>query len=149
MAIKRKLFSKCLQYVEERINSSKQAMEEAQQAANKEGKSSVGDKYETTRAMMQIERDKSAKQLAEALKLKKVLDQMNPDKKTEEITLGSLVQTSNGNFYFAISMGKVLVDNTEVFVISPVSPIGKKLSGLKAGGVVEMNSREFKVERVI
>ena len=52
-------------------------MVNAQEAANEEGKSSVGDKYETGRAMMQIERDKAAQQLDEALKLKNIIDQIS------------------------------------------------------------------------
>ena len=44
-------------------------MANAQESANAEEKSSAGDKYETGRAMMQIERDKAAQQLNESMKL--------------------------------------------------------------------------------
>ena len=70
-SLKEKLLTLCTQYVEEKINICTEAMRNAQDAANEEDKSSAGDKYETGRAMMQIERDNAAVQLDEALKLKK------------------------------------------------------------------------------
>ena len=68
-------------------------MNDAQLSANEEGKSSAGDKYETGRAMMQIEREKAANQLEEALKLKRIIDQLQPDVHHEIATLGSVVIT--------------------------------------------------------
>ncbi len=62
-SIKTRLLALCHNYVDQRITNSKQAMDDAQAAANEEGKSSAGDKYETGRAMAQIERDKAAQQL--------------------------------------------------------------------------------------
>ena len=60
-------------------------MVNAQQAANEEGKSSAGDKYETGRAMMQIERDKAAQQLDEALKLKNIIDHIPWKQEVEKL----------------------------------------------------------------
>lgn len=84
------------------------AIEHAQLAANEETKSSAGDKYETGRAMMQLEIEKQSVQLAEAMKLKHVLSQINPEKTTETIQSGSLVFTDQGNFYISISAGKLI-----------------------------------------
>jgi hypothetical protein len=74
--VKSKLLAMCIEYVEQRISSATTAMQNAQEAANEEGKSSAGDKYETGRAMMQIERDQAAAQLDESLKLKRTLHQI-------------------------------------------------------------------------
>ena len=52
---KDELYKKCVQIIENQILLAQQGIENAQQAANEETKSSAGDKYETTRAMMQIE----------------------------------------------------------------------------------------------
>lgn len=52
-------------------------MEGAQEAANSESKSSAGDKYETGRAMAQLERDRHAQLLAEAQKVERELTQLN------------------------------------------------------------------------
>ena len=68
-------------------------MRNAQEAANEESKSSAGDKYETGRAMMQIERDNAAAQLDEALKLKKTLSLISASENHHVISLGSIVIT--------------------------------------------------------
>ena len=71
--IKSKLYQQCLNIIEDKINVARVSMDTAQQAADQESKSSVGDKYETGRAMMQLEKEKLMFQIHEALKLKKVL----------------------------------------------------------------------------
>lgn len=147
--VKASLLTVCFGYVNHRIANSKQAMDDAQAAANEEGKSSAGDKYETGRAMAQIERDKAAQQLDEALKLKKVLDGLDPSIVTDSVRLGSVVETTNSNFYLTISAGKFLVEGKEFLIISTNSPIGKLLLNLKAGDTFRFNNKEEVVMHVI
>ena len=56
----------CLLVIEQRIKTAQTAMQNAQDSANNENKSTAGDKYETARAMGQLDRDMNAKQLKEA-----------------------------------------------------------------------------------
>jgi transcription elongation GreA/GreB family factor len=146
--IKSHLLAQCTQYVDQRIANCKQAMDDAQAAANEEGKSSAGDKYETGRAMMQIERDKAAQQLEEALKLKKVLDGLDSSIVSKVARLGSMVETTHYNFYLSISAGKFLVEGKEFLIVSPNSPIGKLLLNLKVGDAFRFNDKEEIVRRV-
>jgi transcription elongation GreA/GreB family factor len=139
--LKARLLDHCHDYVNQRIMTATQAMNNAQAAANEEGKSSAGDKYETGRAMMQIERDKAAQQLEEALKLKKVLDGLDSSIVSKSVRLGSVVKTTNASFYMAISAGKCLVGTAQYFAVSPISPIGKLLSGLTEGDQFLFNSK--------
>lgn len=129
-SIKHSLLNACMQYVEQRITTATQAMHDAQRSANEESKSSAGDKYETGRAMMQIERDKAALQVEEALKLKRVLGQINPDVQADKISLGSVVITNTFKVYMAIGVGKVNVEGEDFLIIAPLSPLGKALIGL-------------------
>lgn len=147
--IKQRLHQACLNKVEQRISDAKASMEAAQQAANSETKSSAGDKYETGRAMMQQEQDKAASQLMEALKLKKVLDQLNPEKEHHQVQAGSLVVTSQGNFYIATSIGQLYLDGVPYMIISPVSPLAQQLAGLQAGKTLDFNGRKFTVEQLL
>ena len=77
--IKHELYNLCQAYLQQRLLTAKQAIEAAQQAANNQTKSSSGDKYETGRAMMQLEIKKDSAQLSESLKLKHALDQISSD----------------------------------------------------------------------
>ncbi len=142
-SLRQKLFNACLDYVNKRIDTSKQAMADAQESANAEEKSSAGDKYETGRAMMQIERDKAAQQLNESMKLKQVLDQINnTEVRQSVVSLGSVVITSSApHFYVAISMGKIQIDGVEYIALAPQSPIGKSLLGLKATDTFIYNNK--------
>lgn len=149
MGVKTKLHQLCNEYVENRIGIVKKAMAEAQNAANEETKSSAGDKHETGRAMAQLETEKLSKQLSEALKLKQALNQINPDNDSTKTMLGSLVITSNGNFYMSISAGKLIIDQTEYYAISPVSPIGKQLLNLKVGDEFSFNGKRFVIKNVV
>lgn len=125
------------------------AILDAQRSANEETKSSAGDKYETGRAMAQLEIEKSMYQLAEVKKLKQTLEQMVRDRQTLSIQMGSVVLTNQGNFYVAISAGPFTILGKVYFAISPASPIGQKLMGLKAEDSFNLNAKAFKIQEII
>lgn len=149
ITIKERLHEACLHKVEQRISDAKASMEAVQEAANEETKSSAGDKYETGRAMMQQEQDKAASQLMEALKLKKVLDQLNAGKEYQQVQAGSLIFTDQGNFYISASIGQLSLEGVTYMVISPVSPLAQQMAGLQAGEELNFNGRKFKVQQVV
>ncbi len=127
MIQKKVLFDYCKQYVDKRIALVTNEMNAAQEAANSETKGSAGDKHETGRAMMHLEKEKNALQLVEHLKLKKVLAQISPEETHQHVRLGSLILTNSGIYYLSIAIGKVEIGGKIYFVISPVSPIGNLL----------------------
>ncbi len=65
------------------------------------------------------------------------------------VVLGSVVYTSNGNFYIAASIGKVAVENQPFFAISPASPIGKLLLTKKAKETFSLNGNDFTILAII
>lgn len=147
--LKHRLLAACAAYVQDRVDRGKEAMESAQESANTETKSSAGDKHETGRAMAQLEREKSARQLAEAMKLKHALASVDADKVHDSVELGSLVITSNGKFYISISAGKIEVDGEMYFAISAGSPIGQQLIGKRAGDEASFNKRSFQITELL
>jgi hypothetical protein len=146
--IKQQLHALCLAYIEERIKGANQAIQFAQASANEETKSSAGDKYETGRAMAQLEIEKNSTQLAEAKKLKQILLQLDPSKATETAQAGSVVITNQGRFYISIPAGQFIIEGESYFAISPSSPIAQKLLGLRIGYQFSFNKKEFVVEGV-
>ena len=147
--IKHELFKLCEHYVASSINTIQQVITNAQAAANDETKSSAGDKYETTRAMMQIEIENNTTQLANFEKMRNVLTRINPDKTSQQIELGSLVITNHGNFYISISAGKLTVEDELYFAISTASPLGSKLIGLSVGKTAQLDKREYLIKEVL
>ena len=146
--LKQRLVAECKRYVASRIETANQAMINAQKAANEEDKSSVGDKYETGRAMMQIERDKAAQQLDEALKLKNIIDQLPIERESEKIMLGSLVITNSKKIFISIGIGKLTLDDEEFLVVAPGSPLGKQLMGLKVHDETMFNKERLTILQI-
>ncbi len=147
--LKKELHQLCINYVQNRIDTAEQAINAAQQAANEETKSSAGDKYETGRAMMQQDKDRNIAQLNEACKLMVALNYINPNGISTTAETGSLVITTNANFYIAISAGTIVVDNESFYAVSPASPVGLKLKGQKAGDTFSLNNKSYQVIAVI
>lgn len=148
-SIKKELLNHCLALVEQRIFNAQQAMASAQQSANAEEKSSAGDKYETGRAMAQIERDKAAQQLNEAMILKNALSLVNVRSTGNKVSSGSLVITDKDHFFIAISMGKQRAGDSDFFVVAPVTPIGRILMGLGAGDQFLFNNQLHTIREIL
>ena len=145
---KKVLYQKCLDFVEQRINNAQTALDSATEAGNSEGKSSAGDKHETGRAMAQIDQENARKQLHEAHELKKALQKINPELNSVKAVAGSIVITDKNIFFISIAVGKIELNATTVFVLSPASPIGQKLLGLTAGEQMEFNGQIYKIKEV-
>ena len=145
---KQELILKCQELINDRLLLIQQNMAFAQKSANEETKSSAGDKYETGRAIAQMERDKAAIQLSEALKLKKVIDQLNPGSKAKVVGLGSIVYTDQGVFFIAVSLGAIEIKNVNIISISPISPLGQKFIKQTAGDLVVFNDNKYSILEV-
>ncbi|MCE7863419.1 MAG: 3-oxoacyl-ACP synthase [Bacteroidetes bacterium CHB5] len=141
MKVRKQLFDLCNAFADARISAAQEAMQQAQDAANDEEKSSAGDKYETGRAMAHLEKEKAAAQVAAGNKLKEVLNKINPTQLTTKATLGSIVYTNIGDFYLAISAGKLVVEGKEYLAVSPASPIGLQLMGSKVGSKITFQNK--------
>lgn len=147
-SVKARLLAACLQYVDQRISTSRTAMNQAQASANEEGKSSAGDKYETGRAMMQIERDKAAHQLDESMKLRQTLESLVLTAPAQTVRPGSLVTTTSQTIFVAIGIGKLAVDGNEYLVVGPASPLGKNLIGKGTNDVFTLGFREERIVKI-
>jgi transcription elongation GreA/GreB family factor len=146
--IKKALLMLCHEFVEARVKSAELSMEMAQASANEESKSSAGDKYETGRAMAQLEIEKGSGQLVEARKMRQALERVSLNVGPPVIQLGSLVYTNQGNYFVAVAAGQLTVNGVTWFAISPASPIGKNLKGLGVGDSFMFNQMEITIEKV-
>ena len=147
--LKHQLLAECKRHVDLRIATAKQSMDDAQQSANEENKSSVGDKYETGRAMMQIERDKAATQLEEAVKLKHILDHIAIDTESQKVISGSLIITDSKKIFISIGLGRLTLDGEQFLVVGVGSPLGKALMGLNVGDQVVFNNERLTILQIV
>lgn len=148
MNLKEELKLKCIDLIQEKISMIKNAINAAQASANEETKSSAGDKYETGRAMAQLEIEKLTAQLGENQKLIQQLDTLNLQEEKTKIRLGSLIYTEQANYFLSISLGNVTLENQSFILLSPSSPIGKLFLGKTAGEEIEFNGRKIGIKRI-
>ncbi|MCF8246326.1 MAG: hypothetical protein K9J37_16280 [Saprospiraceae bacterium] len=127
------LLAHCQQYVNQRLETITSTQAGIRQALDEETKSTAGDKHETGRAMMQLEQEKLALQLAEVQQLQQVVDRIQLEDLPPGIGEGSLVLTGQGNYFIAISAGKLELDGMVYYLISLASPIAAALVSRKAG----------------
>jgi transcription elongation GreA/GreB family factor len=147
--IKAALLQACRNAIEQRITVAEQAMLDAQQSANSEEKSSAGDKYETGRAMSQIERDRCAKQLAEARQELTRLNKIDSNIEYARASAGALVVCDQNTYFIAAAIGAVTVDGYTILVISPASPLAQQLAGKQVNDCVRFNERQFCIKEIV
>jgi hypothetical protein len=149
VSLKKALYDQCLSYVRERLDNIQSAISSARESANDDSKSSAGDKHETGRAMAQLEQEKLSTQLFENEKLQQTLNSVDPAKTGTVITPGSLVITDKGNYYIAISAGKIIIDKEIYFAVSAVSPIGKELILCRDKRQFSFNGQNYLIKKVL
>ena len=136
--MKSKLLDIIHQKISEKIQKLEQLIAETR-ASNNDTKSSMGDKYETSREMLQQEINHLQIQLNEHLKSQQILKNINPNPH-KIVTLGSLVETEKGMFFIAISLGELSFNQEKIFVISAESPLAKAMNGKKTGESFVVNN---------
>lgn len=149
LTLKQVLFQQCEDFINTRFQTIQTIIASHQKALRSETKSSAGDKHETGRAMLQLEMEKAGQQLAAVQQMQQTLAKINSSKPSTNIALGSVIKTSSTHYFLSISAGKLNVEDTVYFAISPSSPIGKLLVGKKAEDTFVWRGKEIKIDHVL
>lgn len=147
--LKADLHQRCLELLASKIVELTRMQTELLEGALDDSKSSAGDKHETARAMMQLEQEKLAGQLQDLLDQQQQLIRFDPSLSDGVIRPGSLVQTDRMLFYLTVGLGKLRMETTECMVLSPSSPLGKRMNGLSAGDRCEVNGQVYHILAVV
>lgn len=145
---KEKLRDFLIEYLERKLLTLLQEEEKLRTSQHSETKSSAGDKYETSREMIQGEIDRLNSTILAQKNNINILKSLNLEAKGS-IQLGSLVSTTVGNYFVSVGLGKVDFEKHPVFVVSLESPIGAALKGQKAGDSLEFNGKKLNVLEVV
>ena len=137
----------CLEKCRNRVQEIQSAMDSAQDAILNDTKSSMGDKYETSREMAQQEISRLQNQLKQAeIDLDKI---NNLDLHSSELVrMGSIVQTDQFDYFIAISIGAVKIKEKSIMIISKESPIGNLLFGKKENETVQFNNKTITIQKI-
>lgn len=136
--------------IAESASEAKKAMDEAQESANSESKSSMGDKYETGRAMAQLDRDLYAQRYDQIIAELEVLERIGENPPVSvNAKPGSMVETTVGCVFLAVSLGILKVGGQPVLAVSGQSPLGRAVLGKAAGDTFIFQGREQKILRIL
>ena len=147
--LKQQLQQACVEYVRTRIERIELAIKDLEDALKLETKCSMGDKYETGRAMLHLEFEKLSGQHAEFLKLRQTLGILDPGQTSETVRFGSLVKTTKANYFIAIPAGELILGEEKFYAIGTGAPIATALMGKKVGDDVTFNSQVLHIDKVI
>lgn len=149
MTIKEQLHAHCINLVRKNIEDITTAIADRREAMHNETKSSMGDKYETTREMLQQDINMNMQRLSKAKAELTVLNGIEAGKKSTTAGTGSMVITDNAIYYIAVSLGAVQMGDKKYYVVSADAPVALQLRGMQAGDSININGKEVIIQRVV
>ena len=149
MHLKEKLHKQCQDALNQRLEAIKSIISDIQNSLQSETKSTAGDKHETGRAMLQLEREKAGNQLAEIQKQIEILHKINPEMSYSKVALGSLVKTTVSNYFIGVSVGEITIENETFYAISLSTPIGKLLVSKVVGDNIQFRMQKFTITDIL
>ncbi|SMC59244.1 GreA/GreB family elongation factor [Moheibacter sediminis] len=146
MTDRKEIIAKLNQIVEEKIRQF-QALIDDLRSSNTETKSSMGDKYETSREMLQQEIMQIQRQLAVFQEHQSHVRRLT-DISSEIIRTGSIVKTTFGNFLIITSLGEFQIEGEKFVSISEQTPLAQQLLGKKTGDSFSIQQRAYQILEV-
>ena len=141
---------KLLEIIKNKISEKIQKFEDLiaeTRASNNDTKSSMGDKYETGREMLQQEINNLQRQLNESLNQQTILQKMTSEP-SSKVQNGALVKISRGLFYISASIGEIVYEKQKVMTVSAESPLVKAMIGLNKGQTFSINNVNQTIEEI-
>ena len=139
--LKEKIIEEISNKLEYKISEVEEELSLLTKDKNEITKSSAGDKFETSRATIQSEFDKVSINLIKLKDQLRKIKLISISSKPQKIGYGTLVKTTNSIYMVSIGYGKLTLGSKDVYVISPLSPIGRKLIDRQEGESISFNSK--------
>lgn len=143
------LVNKCVEIVESKLHNMDAELAQIQKSANEETKSSAGDKYETGRAMLMLEKEKLVGQKSQILQQLKPLKTIDVNKHATKIELGAIVYTEANNYFISSSIGKIEVNDDVFLAISALAPIAQAMLGKVENDSFDFNRTEIVIDKIL
>lgn len=145
---KKVLVDTAISTLEGKIKEFKDEILDLQDAMNADGKSTVGDKHETNRAIIQNEIEQLGKSLASHEQHLIMFSAIDFDHTHDYVESGTFVITNKFHLFMGVSLGKIEVEGDDVQFVSMESPIAQALLKKKAGDKVEFHGETLEILEV-
>jgi hypothetical protein len=142
--LKENIIAHCKDIFQRKLLLVNEELKHLSAAIAEDTKSSAGDKYETSREMANLEKEKLHGQ---ALSFKNSLTSLSilPQSSSTKIVLGSLIKTNREWIYLSISLGQLEVEGENVLVISPLAPLARLLMDKQKGETVTLRDNNYHI----
>ena len=147
-SLKQNILSYYLQQVNDKLDAFRDMIAALTEGAANDAKGSAGDKHETALSMMHIEQEKLNRKISEFQEQKTILEKINPEAVTDRVALGSLVKANNMYLFVSAALPKITVNGTTVIALSPQSPLGTKMMGMRAEGTFDINGTKYLIQEI-
>ncbi|MET3732611.1 hypothetical protein [Moheibacter stercoris] len=107
-------------------------------SSNNDTKSSMGDKYETSREMLQQEINRLQSQLKVQLDQKAALSKISSEP-CDIVKNGAIVQTKYAYFFVSVGFGEIILEGQKIFAVSPEAPLIQAIWGFSSGSQFVFN----------
>ncbi|HEV7230532.1 MAG TPA: transcription elongation factor [Bacteroidia bacterium] len=138
---KQDLRDACIAILQKRVDTSALAMQQAQESANSDDKSSAGDKYETGRAMGQRDHAMHAAQMQQARQELALIKSIPFDQLHTQAGMGSVVVCRDYIFFISLGLGFIENKGRKVALLSAQAPLAAALKMKKKGDSFLLNGR--------
>jgi transcription elongation GreA/GreB family factor len=144
---KSEVIQACKELLVQKQETTQRAIASVEDSLKNDSKSSMGDKFETSREMAQGELDKLKSVWATIRKQMDLIGRVDPNPNAD-VGFGSMVTLETGTFFLALPIGKVQVGSEQIMSISAASPIGLALKGKKAGESITFNGKTITIKSI-
>ncbi|CAN5179838.1 hypothetical protein BH23BAC2_BH23BAC2_05240 [soil metagenome] len=144
-SLKHTLTQACSDYVDARIARFNSTMKELEEALKPESRSCMGDKYETSRAMLHLEFEKLTGQVEQFTALRKTVNAIDSNSSHSIIAFGSIVKTSEAGYFLCIPAGEILVEGEKFYAVGINAPVAQAIMGKKKGERFVFNGKTAEI----
>tara|TARA_B100001287_G_scaffold276079_1_gene285678 strand:- start:826 stop:1284 length:459 start_codon:yes stop_codon:yes gene_type:complete len=141
----------CLMHegIRQRISEASIILAGIQESIDSETQSTAGDKHDTSRELMQQERNKAAQNLQNQISLDVLALKLKSITVSNEVRFGSLVLTNVGWFFIGLPLGRIRFEDEDVLCISGNAPVAKLLENRVVGDVIKMNGTNIQILSIL
>lgn len=140
---KKKLFVLCRKLHDKTIQHLKLEIDDSQKSANEYG--TPKDRYDSYRIQLLRKKDMFGKQLSKTMEQIDTLDKISLKRRFDKVEFGALVITDKQKIFVSIGLGKIELEGSTYFAISPNVPVFIAMEGKKAGEEYEFRGDKIKI----
>tara|TARA_Y100000991_G_scaffold48784_1_gene35015 strand:- start:4941 stop:5399 length:459 start_codon:yes stop_codon:yes gene_type:complete len=131
--------------IRQRISEASLILDGIQESIDAEAQSTAGDKHDTSRELMQQERNKAAQNLQNHISMDSLVLKLKTIIVSCEVRFGSLVLTNVGWFFIGLPLGRIQFEDKDILCVSGNAPAAKLLESERVGASIKMNGMNIKI----